>query len=63
MDPSAGLDAMENGTFSILTGLYIRPLGRPARSQSLYRLSYPGSINCSTRAKIKYTAQITTNIK
>jgi hypothetical protein len=26
-----------------LPGLEIRPLGRPARSQSLYRLRYPGS--------------------
>jgi hypothetical protein len=26
-----------------LPGLELRPLGRPARSQSLYRLSYPGS--------------------
>jgi hypothetical protein len=27
-----------------LPGLKLRPLGRPARSQSLYRLRYPGSI-------------------
>jgi hypothetical protein len=26
-----------------LQGLQIRPLGRPARTQLLYRLSYPGS--------------------
>jgi hypothetical protein len=30
-------------TFLILLGLELRPLGRPARSQSLYRLRYPGS--------------------
>jgi hypothetical protein len=27
-------------------GLELRPLGRPASSQSLYRLSYPGSVRC-----------------
>jgi hypothetical protein len=34
------------GEEKILTvlGLELRPLGRPARSQSLYRLQYPGSI-------------------
>jgi hypothetical protein len=30
--------------FLTLTGLEIRPFGRPARSQSLYRLRYPGSL-------------------
>jgi hypothetical protein len=29
--------------FLTLPGLELRPLGRPARSQSLYRLHYPGS--------------------
>jgi hypothetical protein len=29
--------------FLTLLGLELRPLGLPARSQSLYRLSYPGS--------------------
>jgi hypothetical protein len=27
-----------------LPGLELRPLGRPARSQSLYRLRHPGSL-------------------
>jgi hypothetical protein len=31
-----------------LPGLELRPLGRPARSQSLYRLRYPGSYKCAT---------------
>jgi hypothetical protein len=35
VDPRAGLDDMENSP---------APPGRPARSQSLYRLSYPGSL-------------------
>jgi hypothetical protein len=30
--------------FLTLLGFEIRPLGRPARSPSLYRLSYPGSV-------------------
>jgi hypothetical protein len=30
--------------FLTLLGLDLRPLGRPARSQSLYRLSYPGLV-------------------
>jgi hypothetical protein len=40
VDPRAGLDEVEK----ILdpTGTQLRPLGRPARSQSLYRLRYPG---------------------
>jgi hypothetical protein len=40
----AGLDYMEKRKFLTLPGLEIRPLGRPARSQSLYRLRYPGSL-------------------
>jgi hypothetical protein len=43
VDPRTGLDVLENGKFLTLPGLELQPLGRPARSQSLYRLSYPGS--------------------
>jgi hypothetical protein len=43
VDPRAGLDDLEKRKFLTLPGLEIRPLGRPARSQSLYRLRYPGS--------------------
>jgi hypothetical protein len=43
--PRGGLDAVKKRKFLILPGLELRPLGRPARSQSLYRLSYPGSWN------------------
>jgi hypothetical protein len=35
-----GLDDVEKRTFLTLPGLELRPLGRPARSQSLYRLGY-----------------------
>jgi hypothetical protein len=41
--PRTGLDDVERRTFLTLPGLELRPLCRPARSQSLYRLSYPGS--------------------
>jgi hypothetical protein len=54
--PTAGLEDMEKWTFFTLPGLELRPLGRPARSQSLYRLSYRGchgimssSVNCFLR--------------
>jgi hypothetical protein len=43
VDPRAGLDDMEKIKFLTLTRL--RPLSRPASSQSLYRLCYPGSRN------------------
>jgi hypothetical protein len=43
MDPRTGLDNVEKGKFLTLPGLEFRPFGRPARSQSLYRLFYPGS--------------------
>jgi hypothetical protein len=41
--PTAGLDGMEKRKFLTLTGLELRPVGRPARSQSVYRLCYPRS--------------------
>jgi hypothetical protein len=49
MDPRAGLDDVEKRKFLILLGLELRPLGSPARSQSLYRLHYPGP--CTYRCK------------
>jgi hypothetical protein len=42
VDPRAGVDDVEIRKILTLPGLELRPLG-PARSQSLYRLSYPGS--------------------
>jgi hypothetical protein len=42
--PKAGLDDVEKRKFLIVPGFELRPLGRPARSQSLYRLRYPGSL-------------------
>jgi hypothetical protein len=43
VDPRAGLDDMEMWKFLPPPGLELRPLGRPARIQSLYRLRYPGT--------------------
>jgi hypothetical protein len=43
VDPRADLDDMEKRKFLTLPGLQLRPVGRPTRSQSLFRLSYPGS--------------------
>jgi hypothetical protein len=42
--PRAGLDDVKRRKFLTLPGLELRHLGRPARSQSLYRLRYPGSV-------------------
>jgi hypothetical protein len=44
VNPRAGLDDVEKRKFLPLPELEVRPLGRPARSQSLYRLVYPGGI-------------------
>jgi hypothetical protein len=41
MDPRAGRNDVETRKILPLPGLELRPLGRPARSQSLYRLRYP----------------------
>jgi hypothetical protein len=43
VDPRGGLDDVEKRIFLTLQGLELQPLGRPARSQSLYWLRYPGS--------------------
>jgi hypothetical protein len=48
--PNVGLDEVEERTFLNLPGLELRPLGRPARSQPLYRLRYPGisqAVDCT----------------
>jgi hypothetical protein len=48
MGPRAGLDDVENRKFLTVPGLEFRPLGRRARSQSLYRLHYPGVFPVTT---------------
>jgi hypothetical protein len=47
--PRAGLDDVERRKFLTLPQLELRPLARPARSQSLYRLSYPASSQSNCR--------------
>jgi hypothetical protein len=43
VSPRAGLDDVQMRKLLPLPGLELQPLCRPARSQSLYRLPYPGS--------------------
>jgi hypothetical protein len=43
VDPRPGLDDVEMRKFLTLPGLELQLLGRPARSQSIYRQRYPGS--------------------
>jgi hypothetical protein len=38
------VDDVDKRKFLTLLGLELRPLGRPARSQSVYRLRYSGSL-------------------
>jgi hypothetical protein len=45
--PRTGMDAVEKRKFFPVSGLELQPLYRPARSQSLYRLSYPGYLYLS----------------
>jgi hypothetical protein len=40
--PRDSLDDVEKRKFLTLPGLELQPLGHPSRSQSLYRLRYPG---------------------
>jgi hypothetical protein len=43
VEPRADMNCIEKWKFLTLPRLELRPLGRPARSQSLYRLNYRGS--------------------
>jgi hypothetical protein len=43
VDPKVDLYNVEKRKFLSLPGLELQPLSRPACSQSLYRLLYPGS--------------------
>jgi hypothetical protein len=44
MDPRTGLEDVEKRKFLTVPGLELLPLRHPVRSQSLYRLRYPGKI-------------------
>jgi hypothetical protein len=59
---SAGLEVVEKKKFFSLPGLELRPLGRAARSQSLYRLHYPGSRRRRRTIKIRKTAGGSTEV-
>jgi hypothetical protein len=61
VDPRAGLDDVEKRKFLTLPGLELRPLDCPARSQSLYRLSYPGSSSRRGDSLIKHKNIFTLN--
>jgi hypothetical protein len=50
VDPSAGVNDVEK--ILALPGLELRPLSRPARSQSLYRLRYLGSQEINKESKL-----------
>jgi hypothetical protein len=52
VSPRAGLDNVEKRKLLTLPGLELRPLGRPARRQLLYRLRYTGSRNEGITAQI-----------
>jgi hypothetical protein len=54
MDTRAGLDDLEKRKFSILPGLELRPLSRPARSQSLYRLRPVTGIALQFTSQLNY---------
>jgi hypothetical protein len=43
--PRASSNEVEKKKFLTLLGLELRPLGSPGRSQSPYRLLYPGSLH------------------
>jgi hypothetical protein len=48
------LDYTEKRKILTLPGLELRPLGRPSRRQSLYRLRYPSSCLCSRALEIAH---------
>jgi hypothetical protein len=64
MDLRTGMDDVEKRKFLTLPGLEVQPLGCPALSQSLYRLSYTLSIfEKSGNVKIIYYVNYLTEFK
>jgi hypothetical protein len=61
VDPRAGLDDVEKRKFLHLPGLELRPLGRAARSQSLYNRSIV-LMTGRTMSNIKYVQQETIQV-
>jgi hypothetical protein len=54
VDTRASLDELEKRKFLPPPGLKLRPIGRPVRSQSLYRLRYPSSFSIISRFYIQW---------
>jgi hypothetical protein len=61
MHPRADMDDVDKRKFLTLQGLELRPLGRPARSQSLYRLRYSGSRNSLVLRAMVYSCSYGAN--
>jgi hypothetical protein len=66
VDPRAGLDDVQKRKFLTLPGLELRPLRRPASSQSLYRLRYTGGFSPGVKRpgleedrSVPFSAQVT----
>jgi hypothetical protein len=57
--PRAGLDDVGKRTFFTLPGLQLRPLCRPSRNESLYRLRYPSSLLSQSRRRKNLHSQLT----
>jgi hypothetical protein len=55
VDPRVGMDDLEKRKFLTISGLKLRPLRRPARSQSLYRLRDPGSWGVKGGGRVRLT--------
>jgi hypothetical protein len=60
VDPRDDLDGVEKRKVLILSGLESRSVDQPARSQLLYRLRYPGSVEW---IKNKYSVPISRTAK
>jgi hypothetical protein len=58
VDPRAGLDDAGKRKFVTPPGLKHRLLGCPARSQSLYRMRYPGSTPRRCNAKLSWALSV-----
>jgi hypothetical protein len=64
VDPRASVDDVEKRKFLTLLGLELRPLSRPARNQSLYRLRCPGSVaDNSTLIKVQKPTELLKRIR
>jgi hypothetical protein len=56
MEARTGLDDVNKEKITPLPGPEFRPLGRPTRSQSLYPLRYPSSVEQYMNYNLQYSA-------